>query len=371
MPESRTLKVTHQTGAYEIRVGQDLLGSVAEMLTTIGATGPVGIVSNATVNDLYGAEVRKSLNAAGFVTRTILIPDGEAYKTLASVEQVMSALIAQGMERSGTIITLGGGVVTDLGGFVASILYRGVRLVHIPTTLLSMVDAAVGGKTGVNHSSGKNLIGSFYQPDLVIMDVKTLRTLEQRDRISGYAEMFKMGAIRDTSYLDFLVNNMDECLRPQAGEVLIQAITRSCELKAEVVEADEKETDLRRILNFGHTLGHAIEATLGYGVVRHGEAVILGMYGAGWLSNQVGDLSKKDWDGLSAMLSKIPLNISLKSLNPDAIEHATRLDKKVANSQLNFVLLHNLGDAYMQTGIPSLMIKLAVEAIKNTWKETS
>lgn len=351
-----------------MKVGQDLMDSVAEELTSIGASGPVGIISNATVNDLYGAKLREGLNGAGFVTRTILIPEGEEYKTLASAEQVISALIAQGMERSGTIITLGGGVVTDLGGFVASILYRGVKLVHIPTTLLSMVDAAVGGKTGVNHSSGKNLIGCFYQPDLVVMDVKTLKTLQIRDRVSGYAEMFKMGAISDKNYLNFLVDNMGELLEGASLELLVKAISRSCALKAQVVEADEKEADLRRILNFGHTLGHAIESTLGYGKVRHGEAVILGMYGAGWLSGQVGDLSQEEWEKLSAMLRKIPLEIAVKSLNPEAIAEATRLDKKVANSQLNFVLLHGLGDAYMQTGIPTLMIKLAVDAIRNAWE---
>ena len=368
MSDSSTLTMTHKTGAYEIRVGQNLLDSVAGLLSSIGASGPIGIISNATVNELYGGSIREGLSQAAFVTRTILIPEGEEYKTLASAEQGMSALIAQGMERSGTILTLGGGVVTDLGGFVASILYRGVKLVHIPTTLLSMVDAAVGGKTGVNHSSGKNLIGSFYQPDLVVMDVKTLETMQPRDRISGYAEMLKMGVIRDTSYLEFLVDHMDECLAAESPDILIQAIARSCELKAEVVEADEKEADLRRILNFGHTLGHAIESTLGYGVVRHGEAVILGMYGAGWLSNQVGDLSLEDWDKLSAMLRRIPLEFPQKSLNPEAIELATRLDKKVANSQLNFVLLHHLGEAYMQTGIPAVMIKLAVDAIRTAWE---
>ena len=368
MSKLSILKISHETESYEIHVGQNLLNQVAELLGGVSASGPVGIISNATVNDLYGGSIREALNQAGFVTRTILIPEGEEYKTLASAEQVMSALISQGMERSGTILTLGGGVVTDLGGFVASILYRGVKLVHIPTTLLSMVDAAVGGKTGVNHSSGKNLIGSFYQPDLVIMDVKTLDSLQLRDRISGFAEMFKMGVIRDTIYLAFLVDHMDECLAAESSDILIQAIARSCELKAEVVEADEKEADLRRILNFGHTLGHAIETTLGYGVVRHGEAVILGMYGAGWLSNQVGDLSKNDWEKLSTMLVKIPMELSLEALNPDAIEQATRMDKKVANSQLNFVLLHRLGEAYMQTGIPTLMIKLAVDAIRTAWE---
>jgi len=371
MPDMSTININHETGSYDIQIGRDLLASVASSLSEIDASGPVGIISNARINDLYGGIIRSTLNQAGYVTRTILIPEGEAFKTLASAEQVISALISQGMERSGTILTLGGGVITDLGGFVASILYRGVKLVHIPTTLLSMVDAAVGGKTGVNHKSGKNLIGSFYQPDLVLLDVNTLSTLDSRDRISGYAEMFKMGAVRDTTYLDYLVKNMSSCLDAEPSEILITAVARSCELKAEVVEADEKEGDLRRILNFGHTLGHAIEATLGYGTVRHGEAVILGMWGAGWLSNQVGELKQESWSKLSRMLKQIPLDLPLDKLDPTAIEQATRLDKKVADSQLHFVLLRELGEAHMQTGIPALMIKLAVDGIKEAWGASS
>lgn len=368
MSDITQLKINHQTGQYELIVGRGLLPDIPKYLKSIGAVGPIGIITNNTVNELYGATLRESLKTEGLVTRSILIPDGEAYKTLASVEQVMSALISQGMERSGTIITLGGGVTTDLGGFVASVLFRGIRLVHIPTTLLAMVDAAIGGKTGVNHPSGKNLIGSFYQPDLVLIDIDTLSSLGPRDRISGYAEMFKMGVIRDRDYLEFLTSNMDELLNSEPSENLALAITRSCELKAEVVEADEKEADLRRILNFGHTLGHAIETTLGYGEIRHGEAVILGMYGAGWLSNQLGQLSEEEWKKLAAMLIKIPMKVSLENIDPAVIEKAARLDKKVANSQLHFVLLKKLGEAHLQTGIPTLMIKLAVDALKNAWK---
>jgi len=367
MTDPKRLKISHQTGRYEVLVGKNLLSNISGYLEDIQAKGPVGIITNSTVNELYGGIIRDHLRSVSIQTRTILIPEGEEYKTLASAEQVMSALIAQGMERGGTILTLGGGVVTDLGGFVASILYRGIKLVHIPTTLLSMVDAAVGGKTGVNHSSGKNLIGSFYQPDLVLMDIDTLKSLEARDRVSGFAEMFKMGVIRDTAYLDYLMSNLNTLIEGSVDEVLINAIARSCELKAEVVEADEKEVDLRRILNFGHTLGHAIETTLGYGVIRHGESIILGMYGAGWLSNQVGSLSQEDWNKLAEMLLKIPLKVSIESLNPDAIEAATHMDKKVANSQLNFVLLSKLGKPQMQAGIPVLMIKLAVDALKKAW----
>ncbi len=369
MAETTRLKVKHQIGHYEIMVGQGLLPGMIEHLHEVEAIGPIGIVTNSTVNDIYGDSLREGLKTAGLVTRTILIPDGEKFKTLASVEQVISALITQGMERSGTIITLGGGVTTDLGGFVASILFRGIKLIHVPTTLLAMVDASVGGKTGVNHVSGKNLIGSFYQPDLVVMDVETLKTLDPRDRISGYAEMLKMGAIRDLNYLKRLTDQWGNPAKLPSNDVLTRMLTRSCELKAEVVEADEKEADLRRILNFGHTIGHAIETSIGYGEIRHGEAVILGMYAAGWLSNQVGSLSAGEWQQLAEMLLKIPIPISIEALDPGAIEQATRLDKKVANSQLHFVLLQRLGKAEMKSGIPAVMIKMSIEALKIAWSK--
>jgi 3-dehydroquinate synthase len=368
MHDQTTLTVRHQTGKYEVVVGSGLLDSLPEHIQAINASGPIGIVTNNTVNQIFGEQVRQVLRGAGFVTRTILIPDGEEFKTLASAEQVISALIAQGIERSGTIITLGGGVITDLGGFVASILYRGVTLVHLPTTLLSMVDAAVGGKTGVNHAQGKNLIGSFYQPDLVLMDVDTLSSLDRRDRVSGFAEMLKMGAIMDPEYLDQLVEGMDAFIDGPADGHLAKVIAHSVALKAKVVEADEKESDLRRILNFGHTIGHAVESTLGYGVIRHGEAVVLGMYAAGWLSNQLAGLDDAAWQKLSSALVRIPIDAPIQDLDSNAIEQATRLDKKVANSQLHFVLLNEIGKTQMQAGIPILMIKLAVDAIKKAWK---
>lgn len=369
MPESTVLTVHHQSGEYQVQVASGLLNEIGALLEGVQASGPIGIITNPIINDLYGGLTRDTLRGAGFITRTILVPEGESFKTLASAEQAISALIAQGMERSGTLITLGGGVITDLGGFVASILFRGVKLIHIPTSLLAMVDAAVGGKTGVNHSQGKNLIGTFYQPDLVLMDVATLETLDRRDRVSGFAEMLKIAAVRDSEYLQFLNNNLEILISGPPSQVLVQALTRSVELKAQVVEADEREADLRRILNFGHTIGHAIEATLGYGVIRHGEAVVLGMYAAGWLSNQLSDLPDDQWQMLAKLLLAVPIVAPVKELDATRVEQATRLDKKVVNSQLYFVLLKALGEPHMQAGVPSLMVKLAVDAIKKAWND--
>lgn len=369
MAEISRLTIKHQTGRYDVLIGSGILKEMPTYLAAIQASGPIGIITNGTVNELYGGVLREILRGAGYVTRTILIPDGEEFKTLASAEQVISALIAQGMERSGTILTLGGGVITDLGGFVASIIFRGVKLVHVPTTLLAMVDASVGGKTGVNHKLGKNLIGSFYQPDLVVMDVETLTSLEHRDRVSGFAEMLKMGAIRDPEYLDLLAAHQEAFINASPSPMLVEGLARSIELKALVVEEDEHEADLRRILNFGHTIGHAIETTLGYGVIRHGEAVILGMYAAGWLSNQLAGLSGSQWEKLRGILKAVPLVAPIQQLDSNAIELATRTDKKVVNSQLFFVLLRDIGTTQMQAGIPALMVKLAVDGIKKAWQE--
>jgi len=363
------LSVTHRSGSYELVIGRGLLAEVGSQLVKIGASGPSGIISNNRVNTLYGEQLRTSLQAAGFITRTILVPDGEDYKTLASAEQVLSALITQGMERSGTIITLGGGVITDLGGFVASVLYRGVRLIHIPTTLLAMVDASVGGKTGVNHVQGKNLIGSFYQPDLVLMDVNVLKSLEYRDRVSGFAEMVKMGAILDGHYFEKLFQTMPGLLDTQDDQQLAVLIRRGCELKAQIVAEDEQEADRRRILNFGHTLGHALENILGYGSIRHGEAVILGMYGAGWLSHQVGTLSDTAWRAFARYLRSIPMELTIPPLDGAAVVRLVQLDKKVADGQLYFVLLTQLGSTVLQANIPTLMIKLAVDAINKVWSQ--
>ncbi len=200
------------------------------------------------------------------------------------------------------------------------------------------------------------------------LDVDTLSSLDRRDRVSGFAEMLKMGAIMDPEYLDQLVEGMDAFIDGPADGHLAKVIAHSVALKAKVVEADEKESDLRRILNFGHTIGHAVESTLGYGVIRHGEAVVLGMYAAGWLSNQLAGLDDAAWQKLSSALVRIPIDAPIQDLDSNAIEQATRLDKKVANSQLHFVLLNEIGKTQMQAGIPILMIKLAVDAIKKAWK---
>lgn len=365
--ESNKLTIRHTRGEYDILIGAGLLNDFVTQTAGIVGKGPVGILCNATVNELYAESLRQTFKQAGIVTRTILIPDGEEYKTLATAEQVITALIQQGIDRSSTIVTIGGGVTTDLGGFVASVLYRGIKLIHIPTTLLAMVDASVGGKTGVNHKSGKNLIGTFFQPDRVLMDTDTLESLTVRDRVAGFGEMLKMGAILDREYFEFLSMNMNDIIHPRNQRSVTRAILRSCELKAQVVENDEKEAGLRRILNFGHTLGHAIENTLGYGRIRHGEAVIAGMYGAGWLSNQVGNLSNSEWGELAQVLKSIPLELAIDDLDSQGIEKATRLDKKVSEGALHFILLENIGSAVVKSGIPTLMIKLAVDVIKKAW----
>lgn len=361
------IPIRHSKGDYEILIDSGLLPKSGGQLLNAGLKGPVAVVTNKTINDLYGETLRESLKNFGFQTRTILIPDGESYKTMATAEQVITAMIEQGLERSSTVLSLGGGVAGDLAGFVAAVLYRGMKLVHVPTSLLAMVDSSVGGKTAVNHSRGKNLIGAFHQPEMVLIDPLLLKSLGPRDLVAGFAEMLKMGAIKDQAFLNTLHEQQDAILNVSDGEKIAEAIQKSCELKAEVIEADEREQDLRRILNFGHTVGHAIEQTAGYGAFLHGEAVLLGMYAAGWISHELKYLSATDWDQLSAILLNVPFQGDVSNLDPETVEAATKYDKKVIDSRVNFVLLNGLGSTLINDRVKPETVKEAVAEMKAAW----
>ncbi len=361
------IKVRHAAGDYEIIIEPGFLAKTGGQFLGRGLQGPVGVITNNTINDLYGETLRESLKSFGFQTRTILMPDGESYKSLATAEQVLTALIDQGLERGSTIVSLGGGVVGDLAGFVAAVLYRGIPVAHVPTSLLAMVDSSVGGKTAVNHARGKNLIGAFHQPALVIIDPLVLKSLGPRDMVAGFAEMLKMGAIKDADYLRDLGNDVESLLSLSDSTRVSEAIQRSCALKAEVVEKDERETDHRRILNFGHTVGHAIEQTSNYGTFRHGEAVLLGMYAAGWISQELQYLSPTEWSEFAGILKQVPFSGDVNGLDPAGIETATHLDKKVEKNRVNFVLLKGLGETVITDRVQPDLILQAVEEIKQFW----
>ncbi|MFN2327882.1 MAG: 3-dehydroquinate synthase [Chromatocurvus sp.] len=338
-----TLHVDLDTRSYPIFIGRDLLGDAARLRPYI-AGRQVVVISNTTVAPLYMERLRSALGSDPAVTEVIL-PDGESYKTLATVQQIFDSVLAAGHDRTTTFIALGGGVVGDMAGFAAACYQRGVAFIQVPTTLLSQVDSSVGGKTGVNHPLGKNMIGAFYQPQAVLIDTQVLHTLPPREFAAGLAEVFKYGLIRDPGFYGWLQEELPRLLAREEA-VLAEAIERSCAIKAEVVAADEREGGVRAILNFGHTFGHAIEAAQGYGNWLHGEAVAVGMLLAMRLSARRGWVSDDEVDALATLLEKagLPLRPPADMTADVFLAHMFR-DKKVVNGRLRLVLLRPLGRA--------------------------
>ncbi len=339
----KTLQVELGERSYPIYIGPDLIGD-GERLAPYIAGKQVIIVSNDTVAALYLNAVKGSLAGDLHVTEVIL-PDGEQYKTLAVLETIFDAALADNHNRSTTILALGGGVVGDMAGFAAACYQRGVNFVQLPTTLLAQVDSSVGGKTAVNHPLGKNMIGAFYQPQAVFIDTGVLTSLPPREYAAGLAEVIKYGLICDRDFYQSLQDQREE-LKARDPEVLAQAIERSCAAKAQVVAADEREGGIRAILNLGHTFGHAIEAQQGYGAWLHGEAVAAGMVLAARLSAERGHVSADEVDGLVDWLAfqGLPVEPPSNMTASHWLEHMAR-DKKVIDGRLRLVLLDAIGAA--------------------------
>ncbi len=331
--------------SYPIVIGRDLL-SDSEAFEALLGRRDVVLVSNDTVAPLYAARVRAALGESRRVTEVIL-PDGEAHKSMATLSLILDAALEARHERSCVMLALGGGVVGDLTGFAAACLLRGVDFVQLPTTLLSQVDSSVGGKTGLNHPMGKNLIGAFHQPIAVWIDLQTLQTLPEREFSAGLAEVVKYGLIRDPGFFDWLELTADR-LWARDEAVLAEAIERSCAIKAEVVAADEREGGLRAILNFGHTFGHAIEHVQGYGAWLHGEAVGCGMLIASRISAARGKLLPEQVARLEALLTRFRLPTQAPAdMDAEVFLQAMAGDKKVAAGRIRYVLLASLGDAHL------------------------
>ncbi len=303
----------------------------------------VMVVSNETIAPLYLQGTLEALD--GFDAKSVILPDGEAYKTLEVLNQIYTALLENRFNRMCTLIALGGGVVGDMAGFAAATYQRGVPLIQVPTTLLSQVDSSVGGKTGVNHFLGKNMIGAFYQPKAVLADTATLETLDARQLSSGIAEIIKYGLIIDAEFFAWLEKNMD-ALRSLDKDALAYAIRRSCECKADVVAADERETGKRALLNLGHTFGHAIETGMGYGNWLHGEAVAAGMCMAADLSRRHGWMSDDDFDRCCRLIARAGLPVNPpEELSADRFRELMAVDKKVMDGRLRLVLLKSIGSS--------------------------
>ncbi|WP_034917584.1 3-dehydroquinate synthase [Erwinia sp. 9145] len=318
------------------------------------------LVTNETLAPLYLAPLRQLLEDAGVKVDQVILPDGEQYKTLAVMEQVFTALLEKPHGRDTTLVALGGGVIGDLTGFAAASYQRGVRFIQVPTTLLAQVDSSVGGKTAVNHPLGKNMIGAFYQPASVVIDLNCLATLPPRELASGLAEVIKYGIILDGEFFNWLEANIDALLALD-GKAMAYCIRRCCELKAAVVAADEREMGQRALLNLGHTFGHAIEAHMGYGNWLHGEAVAAGMVMAARTAERLGQFSAADTDRIIALLTHagLPVNGPQSMAAEAYLPHMMR-DKKVLAGELRLVLPRAMGNAEVRSGVPHDMVLAAI-----------
>lgn len=356
----QTLNVALGERAYPIRIGRGLLGR-ADLILPHLKTKRVAIVTNVVVGPLYLERLRSGLEQAGVRTAAVVLPDGEAHKDWETLNRIFDMLLAERCERSTTLVALGGGVVGDMGGFAASCYQRGMPFIQVPTTLLSQVDSSVGGKTAINHPLGKNMIGAFYQPRLVLADIDTLDTLPDRELSAGLAEVIKYGLIRDPGFLAWLETNLDRLLARDT-DALAWAIERSCRNKAEVVAADETEQGERALLNLGHTFGHAIETGLGYGEWLHGEAVAAGTMMAAELSRRLGWIDAAELARIEALFERARLPVWGPRLGVERYVELMSHDKKVEAGKLRLVLLREIGRAVMHGEAPAGEIAAAIEA---------
>lgn len=354
-----TLSVALDDRSYPIHVGPGLLGD-SRRLAPYLAGRQLMVVTNETVAALYLEAFKRGL-PPGLEVRELILPDGEHTKTLDSVARIWDALLAAGFNRRCTLVALGGGVVGDMTGFAAASYQRGVAFIQVPTTLLSQVDSSVGGKTGVNHPLGKNMIGAFWQPKAVLVDIDTLTTLPARELSAGLAEVIKYGFIRDETFLAWLEANMT-ALRRVEPEVIAEAIARSCLIKADIVAEDETEQGVRALLNLGHTFGHAIEAHQGYGNWLHGEAVGAGMAMAATLSHELGWISAADRERSLAVIKSADLPVHAPAgMSSDDFLARMRLDKKNIDTRLRLVLLEALGSACVSDAVPPDQLKTLLD----------
>ncbi|HMS25837.1 MAG TPA: 3-dehydroquinate synthase [Burkholderiaceae bacterium] len=356
---SQIVSINLDARSYDIHIGKDILKS-SDLLRNLPNAKSAVIVTNSTVAPLYANQLEAMLRSKYRDIHTIVIKDGESYKTWVTLNSIFDELLNLTCDRKTILFALGGGVVGDITGFAASCYMRGIPFVQVPTTLLAQVDSSVGGKTGINHPLGKNMIGSFYQPKLVLCDINTFSTLPQRELSAGLAEVIKYGPIADIEFLAWLESNM-EALLAKDCDALAYAIKRSCEIKAQVVSQDERESGLRAILNFGHTFGHAIETGLGYGHWLHGEAVGCGMVLAANLSKQLGYVDDSFVTRLTKIIQRAGLPVVAPSLGATSEASSKRylslmrIDKKAEAGEIQFVLIKQPGQCIIQ-GAPDALV---------------
>jgi 3-dehydroquinate synthase len=357
------VKVELGNRSYEILIGRDLLADLGRRCQKLGLGSRCAIITDSNVAPHYARDTQGLLEAAGFQTTLITIPPGEKSKSLKYVGYCYDAMARHRLERKSFVVALGGGVVGDLAGFVAASYLRGIPFIQIPTTLLAQVDSSVGGKTGINLKAGKNLVGAFYQPRLVVCDLATLDTLPDRELRAGMAEVIKYGIIYDAPFFQRLEKQVDAALDRDSA-VLAKIVARCCEIKAEVVSQDETETGLRAILNFGHTIGHALEAISGYGKYLHGEAISIGQVYAARLSQKVG-LSKTDAERIHNLFERagLPTEARLNPAQKKNLLAAMKLDKKVSAGEIKFVLARRIGAVQFGQSVPEADVLATLDEI--------
>ncbi len=359
----RVVKVPLGNRSYKILIGRKLLASLGEECAKLKLGSRCAIISDRNVAPLYAKAAQRSLARAGFHAVLITVPAGETAKSIASVEACYDQLAKHRLERKSFIIALGGGVVGDLAGFVAATYLRGIAFVQVPTTLLAQVDSSVGGKVGVNLKAGKNLVGSFYQPRLVLCDLDALRTLPSREYRAGLAEVIKYGIIYDARLFHALERDLGKLLKRDSN-TLTNVIARCCEIKADVVGQDETESGLRAILNFGHTIGHALEAISHYGKYLHGEAISIGQVAAAKLSSQQLGLPATDVERITTLFRRAGLPVTVKLSSPQIKQlcAAMMLDKKVSGGEIKFVLAERIGKVKFGQKLPLSLVRNTLTA---------
>ena len=358
------VQVNLGTRSYPIYIGSNLL-STATVFEPHITGSQVFVVSNKTVAEIYLETLSSTLASIGQVNHQ-LIPDGEVYKNLSTVEAIFDRMLTIPCDRNTTVVALGGGVVGDVTGFVAACYQRGVPYIHVPTTLLGQVDSAIGGKTGVNHPLGKNMIGAIYQPKCVVADIDTLSTLPEREYLAGMAEIIKYGLIRDADFFDWIDENVDPLMQRDVDSLAF-AIERSCLNKAQVVELDERESGIRAILNFGHTFGHAIESFMRYKDWLHGEAVATGMIMGADFSNRLGLLDDQSVHRIERIIQRFKLpTVPPKSMKPNNFLQAMAVDKKVDARTIRFIVLEGIGQATVLSQYPMSSLEETLSAVTNS-----
>ncbi len=357
----KQIPVEIKDNSYPIYIGQNILGKFGTLFNEHLATRQIAIISSETIFALYGAQLKKALPEEATIIDLIL-PDGEHVKSDKYVQELYTGLLQNKFERSSTIIALGGGVIGDLAGFVAATYLRGIHFIQVPTTLLAMVDSSIGGKTGINHPLGKNLIGAFKQPKFVFSDIAFLQTLPTDEIRCGMGEVIKYAFILDKDLFTYLENNLEKALSSDL-EILSHLVDISARQKAEVVATDEKESGLRMILNFGHTFGHTLEAEFGYGQIKHGEAVILGMKCALVYSNEIGLLSETEYNRGVDLLNRVPVQYDHKKIKIEKLLGHMQLDKKVSNKNIRLILLEAIGSFKIKEKSDTKTIKEALRIL--------